>query len=339
VTIQGYIALTIADASKTAFSELFEKYAFKFNVLTIGGTVGERHSKRRAYWDLIPKGYAGHASDTWYYFECCSFYELEEMVRSGRVHLVNHGFAHLHHDKLYDNVLTRDTSLLTGTANSGQKVVAVADGSKFDVNDRVKIYDDAHFEWNRVDSKDGNNLTMLNNLQYTYTVTANGAVLETGLSEIDLLKEVLPVDDIVELAGQVDGCTSYVTPFGSYTDETWAILEQYFAHMIRFSYSPSNFLSARNSFPIPKELKLVFIGSDKSIADDPNWWDDIDDALNDARNNHVLQIFGVESIETYNLLDGSRSISPANFAIFATKIADFQAAGRIILLSELGTLS
>jgi hypothetical protein len=67
-------------------------------------------------------------------------------------------------------------SLLTGTAASGQKVCAVADGTKFQPGDMVKIQDDSASEWNIVNSISTNNLTMLNNLVNTYTVAANGKV-------------------------------------------------------------------------------------------------------------------------------------------------------------------
>ena len=57
-----------------------------------------------------------------------------------------------------------------------QKNVAVADGSKFRVGYPVEIKDDAHAEWNKVASINGNVLTMENNLQYTYYVAKNGKV-------------------------------------------------------------------------------------------------------------------------------------------------------------------
>lgn len=67
-----------------------------------------------------------------------------------------------------------ESSLLTGTASSGQKDVAVTDGDLFTEGDMVKIQDDNASEWNTVYSKSGNTLTMLNNLANTYTVAANG---------------------------------------------------------------------------------------------------------------------------------------------------------------------
>ncbi|MBT0160775.1 hypothetical protein G4O51_12415 [Candidatus Bathyarchaeota archaeon A05DMB-2] len=59
---------------------------------------------------------------------------------------------------------------------SGQKDVVVEDGSKFQVGYPVEIKDDAHAEWNKVASINGNVLTMENNLQYTYYVAKNGKV-------------------------------------------------------------------------------------------------------------------------------------------------------------------
>jgi hypothetical protein len=76
-------------------------------------------------------------------------------------------------------------SLLTGTASSGQKVVAVTNGALFTAGDMVKIQDDNASEWNTIYSIATNNLTMLNNLANTYTVAANGYV--EGLIA-DLLK-------------------------------------------------------------------------------------------------------------------------------------------------------
>jgi len=59
---------------------------------------------------------------------------------------------------------------------AGQKNVVVEDGSKFQVGYPVEIKDDAHAEWNKVASINGNTLTMENNLQYTYYVNKNGRV-------------------------------------------------------------------------------------------------------------------------------------------------------------------
>jgi len=65
---------------------------------------------------------------------------------------------------------------ITQDAPSGQKNVTVADGSKFQAGFPVEIKDDAHTEWNEVDSVAGNVVTMKNNLQYTYYVNKNGKV-------------------------------------------------------------------------------------------------------------------------------------------------------------------
>ena len=66
------------------------------------------------------------------------------------------------------------TSLLTGSAASGQKVVPVTLGTLFKTENMVKIEDTATSERNIIYSINGNNLTMLNNLANTYTVAAAG---------------------------------------------------------------------------------------------------------------------------------------------------------------------
>jgi hypothetical protein len=335
LTIQGYILLHLTDNCRGAYTEVFNQYSLKFNLGIIGGCVGERHSLRRTFWDYIPAGVYGYTEDTVKKWSCVSFYELEEMVRSGRVELTNHTMTHTALANLYDSVLTRDTSLLTGTASSGQKVVAVADGTKFDAKDRVKIYDDSHFEWNKIASINGNNLTMVNNLQYTYTVAANGAVLETGLSEMDLKREIEPVDDLIKLVGQSEGCSLFSTPFGSFTAEEIVLIEEMFAHYFCDVRLVSDYLNARNTFPLSKELKGWMI-TDKWITD--HAWTDVDNALNDARNNHVLHLTTLEGVDTENVPNGDHHLSPINFATLASKLADFQAAGHLILASELGTL-
>ncbi len=68
------------------------------------------------------------------------------------------------------------TSLLTGDASSGQKVVAVTDGSLFYKDITVTISDDSNSETNEVASISSNNLTMYNNLANTYTTAANAKV-------------------------------------------------------------------------------------------------------------------------------------------------------------------
>jgi len=65
---------------------------------------------------------------------------------------------------------------LGADAAAGQKNVTVADGSKFQAGYPVEIKDDAHSEWNEVDSVAGNVVTMKNNLAYTYYVAKNGKV-------------------------------------------------------------------------------------------------------------------------------------------------------------------
>lgn len=65
---------------------------------------------------------------------------------------------------------------MTQDAVASQKDVTVADGSHFQVGYPVEIKDDAHSEWNEVDAINGNILTMVNDLQYTYYVAKNGKV-------------------------------------------------------------------------------------------------------------------------------------------------------------------
>lgn len=67
-------------------------------------------------------------------------------------------------------------TLMTADPPGGQKNVTVADGSNFQANYPVEIKDDAHSEWNEVDSVAGNVVTMKNNLAYTYYVAKNGKV-------------------------------------------------------------------------------------------------------------------------------------------------------------------
>jgi hypothetical protein len=67
-------------------------------------------------------------------------------------------------------------TLLTVDASSGQKNVTVADGSKFQADFPVEIKDDAHSEWNEVDSVLGNVVAMKNNLANTYYVSKSGKV-------------------------------------------------------------------------------------------------------------------------------------------------------------------
>lgn len=67
-------------------------------------------------------------------------------------------------------------SLLTGNANSGQKDVAVVDGSLFEAGIAVVISDDDASEDNEIASITDNTLTMTTNLANTYTTTANAKV-------------------------------------------------------------------------------------------------------------------------------------------------------------------
>ena len=64
-------------------------------------------------------------------------------------------------------------SLLTADASSGQKVVTVADGTKFKRHDKVFISDDLASEANFIDTISGNDLTMYYNLEHTYTIANN----------------------------------------------------------------------------------------------------------------------------------------------------------------------
>jgi len=57
---------------------------------------------------------------------------------------------------------------LASDAPADQKEVTVADGTKFQADFPVEIEDDAHAEWNEVDSVLGNVVTMKNNLATTY---------------------------------------------------------------------------------------------------------------------------------------------------------------------------
>jgi len=67
-------------------------------------------------------------------------------------------------------------TVMAADASAGQKNVTVAEGSNFQAGFPVEIKDDAHSEWNEVDSVAGNIVTVKNNLQYTYYVNKNGKV-------------------------------------------------------------------------------------------------------------------------------------------------------------------
>jgi hypothetical protein len=67
-------------------------------------------------------------------------------------------------------------TVLASDAASGQKNITVADGTKFQAGFPVEIKDDAHSEWNEVDSVAGNVVTMKNNLANTYYVSKSGKV-------------------------------------------------------------------------------------------------------------------------------------------------------------------
>jgi hypothetical protein len=67
-------------------------------------------------------------------------------------------------------------TVLAADPPAGQKNVTVADGSKFQAGFPVEIKDEAHAEWNEVDSVAGNVVTMKNNLANTYYVSKSGEV-------------------------------------------------------------------------------------------------------------------------------------------------------------------
>ena len=67
-------------------------------------------------------------------------------------------------------------SNLTGTASAGQKVVAVADGTKFTAGTRVRIVDTENEEECIIDSINANNITMVSNLAHEYTVAREAKV-------------------------------------------------------------------------------------------------------------------------------------------------------------------
>jgi hypothetical protein len=67
-------------------------------------------------------------------------------------------------------------TVLAADAATSQKDVTVADGAKFQAGFPVQISDQAHSEWNEVDSVLGNVVTMKNNLENTYYAAKSGAV-------------------------------------------------------------------------------------------------------------------------------------------------------------------
>jgi hypothetical protein len=67
-------------------------------------------------------------------------------------------------------------TLLTSNANSGQKIVVVTSGFLFWIGKVVIIQDDNHYEEATIFEIAGNTLTLSQNLTYSYTTSANGAV-------------------------------------------------------------------------------------------------------------------------------------------------------------------
>jgi hypothetical protein len=65
---------------------------------------------------------------------------------------------------------------LASDAATGQKNVTVTDGTKFQADFPVEIKDDAHAEWNEVDTVLGNVITMKNNLANSYYIANDGKV-------------------------------------------------------------------------------------------------------------------------------------------------------------------
>jgi len=76
-------------------------------------------------------------------------------------------------------VIDQVTSTLASDASSGQKNVVVSDSTGFEVGQQVTIKDNLNQEKNEIASINGNTLTMVNNLDYTYTTTNNAFVATT----------------------------------------------------------------------------------------------------------------------------------------------------------------
>lgn len=81
-------------------------------------------------------------------------------------------------DSIFDESLP--SSLLSASANTGQKLVNVVDGSIFVVGLSVTIADNVNSETNTIASISTNELTMLNNLSHTYTTGNDGYVAATN---------------------------------------------------------------------------------------------------------------------------------------------------------------
>ena len=97
----------------------------------------------------------------------------------------------------------RTNSALTADAPSGQKNVAVSNGSLFTAGMLVKIEDNNAWEYNEVASILDNTLTMLNNLANTYTVLAAGKVWidlieKTDTTYTKLEYDKAPVFDVLK---------------------------------------------------------------------------------------------------------------------------------------------
>ena len=93
-------------------------------------------------------------------------------------------------------------------APAGQKNVTVADGSKFQATFPVEIKDDAHAEWNEVDSVVGNVVTMKNNLANTYYVSKNGKVEGPDPS---FMRGAFPASFAIEFLYEAYSATQFAT--------------------------------------------------------------------------------------------------------------------------------
>ncbi|MCK4553933.1 right-handed parallel beta-helix repeat-containing protein [Candidatus Parcubacteria bacterium] len=89
------------------------------------------------------------------------------------------GEDNVYANNFYQKADPKPESNLNSDAASGQKIVAVADGTQFELYMPVTISDDTpQSETNYVMSISGNSLTMLNNLTNTYTTAQNAKVEE-----------------------------------------------------------------------------------------------------------------------------------------------------------------
>jgi len=157
-------------------------------------------------------------------------------------------------DSMLDNTIVENLiDRLTADANNGQAVISVANGANFDVGEMVIVYDcENNFETAVVQSKNGNNLTMTQNLANSYL---KGSMIGKYLGVLDTssggkyLRPIAP-----ELGTGADGA------FVSTGNATWSAEKNYTSVLIRNGHTitiSGNFeVKCQGSFEIEAGGKL-----------------------------------------------------------------------------------